>query len=383
MPLHFLNGTGGTSSSSGIPVGALTLGSGLTGSLSGSTLLIAVTASDTSIVVTAAGISLGAITDAIHGARGGDGLHTVATSTTAGFMSSADKIKLDGYPSASNFGSPLFPSIITATTTIPAGTTTLAANSYNQILIVSGTLVTANYVVYASERIEVVAGGIIRNNGSNGATGAAGGAGGAAIAIGSWGAATIAGTTGNNAGAGPAGNNVANALGGNGGKGGTSGSTAAGAGGVITAPVASRGGSDIVSLPFMAYFNQAAFAGGNSSLVLNYGASGAGGSGGTNSRGGGGGGGAGAVCIVSPVIIVSGTVQACGGIGGDGQAAGNAHGGGGGGGGGGAIYFFGRTILTGSAVLEVTGGLGGQPAGVNATTGTRGDNGTVIKAYYF
>lgn len=49
--------------------------------------------------VTVPGISaddLDEINDAVHGARGGAALHTVATATAAGFMSAADKAKLDG-----------------------------------------------------------------------------------------------------------------------------------------------------------------------------------------------------------------------------------------------------------------------------------------------
>jgi hypothetical protein len=37
----------------------------------------------------------GTISDAQHGSRGGDNLHSLATTTNAGFMSSLDKVRLD------------------------------------------------------------------------------------------------------------------------------------------------------------------------------------------------------------------------------------------------------------------------------------------------
>jgi hypothetical protein len=44
----------------------------------------------------------GTITDAQHAARGGDTLHAVATALLAGFMSAADKTKLDGLPASAS-----------------------------------------------------------------------------------------------------------------------------------------------------------------------------------------------------------------------------------------------------------------------------------------
>lgn len=50
-----------------------------------------------SIVVTSAGVKVGVLAnDSEHGNRGGGGLHAVATDSTAGFLSAADKTKLDG-----------------------------------------------------------------------------------------------------------------------------------------------------------------------------------------------------------------------------------------------------------------------------------------------
>lgn len=56
-----------------------------------------VVAADASIVVGANDVAVGVLqSDASHGARGGGTQHTVATVVLAGFMSAADKVKLDG-----------------------------------------------------------------------------------------------------------------------------------------------------------------------------------------------------------------------------------------------------------------------------------------------
>lgn len=71
---------------------AITAGAGLT--LTAGTLAVGANA-DASIVVNADDIQVGVLaTDAQHGTRGGDALHAVATTTTAGFQSAADKTKL-------------------------------------------------------------------------------------------------------------------------------------------------------------------------------------------------------------------------------------------------------------------------------------------------
>ena len=57
-----------------------------------------VVAADGSIVVNANDIAVGIISDAQHGNRSGGALHALATVGVAGFMSAADKSKLDGYP---------------------------------------------------------------------------------------------------------------------------------------------------------------------------------------------------------------------------------------------------------------------------------------------
>ena len=76
--------------------GQITAGAGLT--KTGNTI-DAVANADGSIVVNANDIQVGILaTDAQHGTRGGGTLHAAATGATAGFMSAADKTKLDGLP---------------------------------------------------------------------------------------------------------------------------------------------------------------------------------------------------------------------------------------------------------------------------------------------
>lgn len=71
---------------------------------------INVVAGDASITVNADSITVGVISDAQHGSRGGGSLHAVATGSVAGFMSAADKAKLDGIgtfsPGLIAFGAP-------------------------------------------------------------------------------------------------------------------------------------------------------------------------------------------------------------------------------------------------------------------------------------
>lgn len=72
-------------------------GGGLTGggALSADRTLAVGANADGSIVVNADDIQVGVITDAQHGSRGGGSLHAAATTSTAGFLSSADKTLLD------------------------------------------------------------------------------------------------------------------------------------------------------------------------------------------------------------------------------------------------------------------------------------------------
>jgi hypothetical protein len=74
--------------------GSILAGNGI--NKTGNTL--SVVAADASIVVGGTGVTVGVITDAQHGARGGGTLHALANGTTAGFMASADFTKLAALP---------------------------------------------------------------------------------------------------------------------------------------------------------------------------------------------------------------------------------------------------------------------------------------------
>lgn len=91
----FETGLGG--GGAGVPTSrTITAGDGLTGGgdLTANRTL-AVQAADGSISVGAGGVRVGAISDAQHGALAGGSAHAVATTSAAGFMSSADKTALD------------------------------------------------------------------------------------------------------------------------------------------------------------------------------------------------------------------------------------------------------------------------------------------------
>jgi hypothetical protein len=77
---------------------------------------IAVAAADTTITVNADSIQVGVITDTNHGTRGGGTLHSVATTSVAGFESAADKTKLDQLVNNSH--------LITVSATQPTSPTT-------------------------------------------------------------------------------------------------------------------------------------------------------------------------------------------------------------------------------------------------------------------
>src|SRR4051812_34947964 len=58
---------------------------------------INVVAGNGSIIVSPDSISVGVLqNDGMHGSLGGAGLHALVTTSVAGFMSAADKVKLDG-----------------------------------------------------------------------------------------------------------------------------------------------------------------------------------------------------------------------------------------------------------------------------------------------
>lgn len=77
-------------------------GAGTTQTGSRPTTINVIANADGSIIVNADDIKVGVLaTDAQHGNRGGGGVHAVATSGAAGFMSATDKTKLDAIASVS------------------------------------------------------------------------------------------------------------------------------------------------------------------------------------------------------------------------------------------------------------------------------------------
>jgi hypothetical protein len=103
------------------PTRQVIAGDGLVGGgdLSADRTFDVVANADGSIIVNADDIQVGVLaTDAQHGNRGGGTQHAVATTLAAGFMSSADKTKLDGITTGASTSILLFgASSVTATTT--------------------------------------------------------------------------------------------------------------------------------------------------------------------------------------------------------------------------------------------------------------------------
>lgn len=66
----------------------------------------------------------GTLTDAQHGNRSGGSLHAAATTSTAGFMSAADKAKLDGIQAGAEVNQNAFSNILVGGTTVAADTKT-------------------------------------------------------------------------------------------------------------------------------------------------------------------------------------------------------------------------------------------------------------------
>ena len=116
----------------------VTAGDGLTGGGTGDVTLD-VAAADGSIVVNADNIQVGTINDTQHGDRGGGSLHATATQSTAGFMGSADKTKLDALGQTSQ---------ATGTTTI-----TTTSTSYVQMSGMSLTPGAGTYLVMFSTSV--------------------------------------------------------------------------------------------------------------------------------------------------------------------------------------------------------------------------------------
>jgi hypothetical protein len=333
-------------------------------------------------------------------------LHPAAVAgVSAGFMSSADKTKLDALPTVNAFmgdgsdGAAAFTAAgaaVTGATHEGGGVYRLNRDvNYTTVTIENGAVVKCSgsggsFFLRASTSITNL--GVIHADGLAGANaGAGGGAGGAAGTVGTYRSGT-AGGNGNNAGAGAAGGADVSGLGAVGGAGGAGGNdggaNGGGAAGVVTAPTAVMGdwrNAWAALQSFLPGYNAG-------TLAFPQGGSGGGGGGsglanvGTTSNGGGGGAGGGILKIAAPIITNSGTgvIRAAGGAGGNGNAgsAGNDDGGGGGGGGGGGLVLIFRTTFTGNAATAPGGAAstGGAPSGTGAAGGPGlvGTAGTVI-----
>lgn len=111
---------------------------------------------DGSIIVTGSGIQVGSLqNDTMHGVRGGGTQHSVATTSVAGFLSAADKLKLDG------LSSPVFGTqhqyvvsdgsstnaTAVAATKLTLTTPSLPAGNYNIQWYMEGSMGSANQIV--------------------------------------------------------------------------------------------------------------------------------------------------------------------------------------------------------------------------------------------
>ncbi len=293
-----------------------------------------------------------------------------------------------------------------------SGTTTLTRHMYYNNLVITGTLITAGYMVFVKGTVSGA--GTLKfvsapNNGGNGGNGSGstgGSAGAAAAAQGNYFTSEDgkAGGAGGNSSldgsGGTAGDSVTSGLGSVGVAGGNAGAsfsgntTAGGAAGTVTAPSLKQGiitsftlaGLDLTLAGAIAIYRGSAGSG-----------SGAGGSGeaNTGTAAGGGGGGAGesggVIFLVAKTWAGTFTISNIGGNGGNGgngvhsDTTGGSGGGGGSGGSGGTnIIFYGTKTWTGVHTLTGgsagTGGTGaGGTGGGNGSAGSAGNTGTSIE----
>lgn len=253
--------------------------------------------------------------------------------------------------------------------TLGAGTTTLSKDmDYTTLVVPSGsTLRTNGYAIRATTLVQVDSGGSILTFANPGASGATTHLGGVAI-VGSLGGG-VAGADGANSAAGNGVQGTAQ-FGGSGGGGGLSTNAAAGATSTAVAPIAANG---VLTL-------FAAMSGNLISPVslltpIKGGCGGGFGAAKTGvAFGGGGGAGGGVMLIVTPNLIVNGTITAPGGDGG----AGTTETGGAGGGGGGVILLTYHS-KTGSGTITVAGGAGGTAGSGGGGAGQAGGVGNIYQ----
>lgn len=168
------------------------------------------------------------------------------------------------------------------------------------------------------------------------------------------------------------GNNCSAAYGGSGGNGGDGTATTGGTGGVATIPGPEFGGLQIFNWIPYALISLVNY---NSWASNSCGASGAAGGGNGVQKGGGGGGPAACVMICAKIITGTGTIQAKGGDGGDGDILGC---GGGGAAGGGLIILVTSEAIPNTITLDVSGGVGGAGTGIGVD-GSDGSPGNIYQ----
>jgi hypothetical protein len=134
----------------------ITAGNGLTGGGDLSTdRTINIAAADSTITVNADSIQVGVITDTNHGARGGGTLHAVVTTSVNGFMSYADKTKIDGIAAGAQVNPNIWSIFTDGTTTASPGTQSdsFRFRSANSILSVA---IGSNDVTYGDNLLLTV-----------------------------------------------------------------------------------------------------------------------------------------------------------------------------------------------------------------------------------
>lgn len=260
---------------------------------------------------------------------------------------------------------------------------TLTEDVFLNSLVLTSTcsIRTAGYRIFVNGTLNIGASAKIHANGRNGSGNTAGGSSGAgSLAFGGGGG--TGGTTGSQNG--QAGSNVTLGLGSGGGAGGAGtaigGGGSAGTGGSsgsVTRPGTTLGGWNSIRT-----FQSGIIEGyGSAAPAVNCvfgGSAGGGGGFGADSSGGtsngGGAGGGGGICLISAKnIILGGTIEAKGGVGGNQvDVTGTPGLGGGGGGGGGGVVFLTYGQLTGAGSVTAAGGAGGT-GGINGTAGSAGN----------
>ena len=328
------------------------------------------------------------ISDGTHGARGGGTLHAEATTVAAGFMSAADKAKLDGLGASGTAW--LYGLGLTASITVADGVTaavlTGAVENVNTTMGVGSVQPMGGMPLIGTGTLTLGENARLTNNGSNGADNSlTAGAGAPGGQLGTNGAGTGGignGGQGGSAGGGFAasGTTTSPALGGAGGNGGNSSIGEIGsAGGAAARPVSASIGttSFILDRVFIVRPDS------GSNVTWQRMGSGAGGGGGrglgaSSSPGSGGAGGGGPALIRYPRIVLAAgaKIQVNGGRGGNSSLLGAGAGGGGGGGD--------LTVVCDELEMaddfadhfEAAGGAGGV-ASNGGVSGTAGSSGTI------